>query len=126
MYARGTTLESLNSNKLVVLSPKSSLANLIFRDYHRKFGHLQSVQRDKSKIAENFYIPRYGKPYLAMKKNCHLCRKFMTISSVQRMGDLRSERNRKSKPYSHILDDCMGPFQAFDSIKKRVTTEVWG
>ena len=126
VYARGRTLENLNSNKLVVLSPKSSLANLIFRDYHRRFGHLQSVQRVKSKIAENFYIPRSGKPLLAIKKNCHLCRKLMAIPSVQRMGDLRSERFKKSKPFSHILVDCMGPFQAFDSVKKRVTTKVWG
>ena len=126
VYARGRTLENLNSNKLVVLSPKSSLANLIFRDYHRRFGHCASVQKVKSKIAENFYIPRSGKPLLAIKKNCHLCRKLMAIPSIQRMGDLRSERFRKSKPFSHILVDCMGPFQAFDSVKKRVTTKVWG
>ena len=126
VYARGRTMENLNANKLVVLSPKASLSKLIFRDYHRRFGHLATVRKVQSKILENFYIPRSGKPLLIIKKTCQLCKKLMSVPSVQRMGDLRSERFQKSKPFTHILVDCLGPFQAFDSVKKRITTKVWG
>ena len=126
VYAKGRTLQSLNSNKLLVLSPKSSLARLIFRDYHSRFGHLSSVKKVQNKILENFYIPRSGKQLRLIKKSCNLCRKLMSIPYIQRMGDLRSERFQKSKPFTNILVDLLGPFNAFDSVKKRVSTKVWG
>lgn len=50
----------------------------------------------------------------------------MSIPYIQRMGDLRSERFQKSKPFTNILIDLLGPFNAFDSVKKRVSKKVWG
>ena len=61
VFAEGRTLQSFNSNKLVVLSPMSLLARLIFRDYHSKFGHLSSIKKVQNKIMEYFCIPRSGK-----------------------------------------------------------------
>ena len=125
IIARGRTLESLKGNKLIVLSEKSAIAKLIFRDFHERFGHLSSVKKVQSKILEQYYIPRSAKPLSQIKTDCMLCRKLIAMPEVQRMGDLKRERFEKSKPFSHILIDCLGPLQAFDAVKKRTTTKVW-
>ena len=41
------------------------------------------------------------------------------------MGELKTERFVKSKPFTNILVDCLGSFTAFDAVKKRTTGKVW-
>ena len=126
IFARGRTKQSLNSNKLIVLSPKSAVAQLIFRDYHNKYGHLASIKKVQAKILVNFYIPRSYNPLMKMKRDCNLCKKLQALPMMQKMGDLKTERFVKSKPFTNILVDCLGPFTAFDAVKKRTTGKVWG
>ena len=73
--------------------------------------NLSVVCKLQSKILENFYIPRSEKTLLIIKKSCQLCRNLMSIPSVRRMGDLRSERCQKFKPFTHILLDCLVLFK---------------
>ena len=126
IFARGRTKQSLNSNKLIVLSPNSAIAQLIFRDYHNKYGHLASVKKVQAKILVNFYIPRSYNSLMKIKRDCNLCKKLQALPMMQRMGDLKTERFVKSKPFTNILVDCLGPFTAFDAVKKRTTGKVWG
>ena len=44
---------------------------------------------------------------------------------MQKMGELKTERFVKSKPFTNILVDCLGSFTAFDAVKKRTTGKVW-
>ena len=126
IFAHGRTKQSLNSNKLIVLSPKSAVAQLIFLDYHIKYGHLASIKRVQAKILVNFYIPRSYNSLMKMKRDCNLCIKLQALPMMQKMGDLKTERFVKSKPFTNILVDCLVPFTGFDAVKKKTTGKVWG
>jgi len=124
--AKGRNLESMGNQDLLVLDPNAKLSQLLFRHFHEKFGHCSSVKKVQSKLREQFYIPRSTPTLLKIKRNCFTCTKLLAENRTQMMGALPVERFKKSRPFTHIMIDLCGPFKAFDSVKKRVPSKVWG
>ena len=125
-YLKMRNFENYNQNKLIIISPSSYFGQLLIKDGHDCYGHLNSVRVVQAKLQQQgFYIPFSAKSIAKEKKNCPLCKKLLANPAVQKMGDMKRHRFQTAKPFTSIFVDLAGPFRAFDSIKRRTTGKVW-
>uniref|UniRef100_A0A7I4YSW8 DUF1758 domain-containing protein n=1 Tax=Haemonchus contortus TaxID=6289 RepID=A0A7I4YSW8_HAECO len=95
-----TTLED-SAKFLILISPKSEIADIILRDAHGKFH--SGIAHTMSTVRQEYWIPRLRQKTRNLIQHCVRCRRFNAAPYFYpAMPDLPARRVQQSAPFQHI------------------------
>ena len=110
--------------ELPLLEPSSRLAYLIMKEAHEKFH--SGVDRTVQVSRGVAWIIRGAVLAKTIIKYCQHCKLKNKKLAGQLMGQVPREKLPPSTPFSSTAIDLFGPFKIRDTVKFRVTREVYG
>ena len=109
---------------LPLLVPTCEFAKLIMRDYHESLAHFMSIKKVIERLKHAFFIPAARTYFEQLRKNCSICQKLNPMAIQPKMGPVPHHRLLRHRPFSHVIADIFGPYNAV-GVNKRTRQKIW-
>ena len=116
--------DNWNQHHFILLPVKHPLTDLIVRKMHnRDHGGVESTL---ARLLAKFWIPGVRRAIKRIKQQCVTCRKILSQSQSQVMGQVTAERLQPCPAFYNTALDMFGPFFIKDTVKRRTKAKAYG
>ena len=119
---RGTENEA--PKRMLLLDANTFLGRLVLLTNHDKW-HGYGARYVSSKIREDYFLPQMTKRLSKIARDCFKCKLLHKVEVQQLMAPQKSMRLEMTAPFTNIMIDFCGPFNAVDEVKRRTKKKLY-